>query len=165
VSALAARHAPAGPQPSRPSSATAPSTVNGDGDSRGRAPLGPFRVWLVDPDPAIQASISWLLRHLPVELETFRYGEDFLAQSDLTVPGCVLVDTDLPDTSGLDVLRAVQRRTSGKVAVVVLASSPDVHLAVQALREGAADFFEKPFLGAALTRRVESAMADARRDA
>jgi FixJ family two-component response regulator len=123
-----------------------------------------FKVWVVDPDPAIQGSVSWLLRHLPVEVETYRFGEDFLRQSDLSSPGCVLVDTDLPDTSGLDVLRAVQRRTDGAITVIVLASSPDVHLAVQALREGAADFFEKPFLGAALTRRVERALAESQRD-
>lgn len=124
----------------------------------------PFRVWLVDPDPAIQGSVSWLLRHLPVELESFRYGEDFLEKCDLTPPGCVLVDTDLPDTSGLEVLRVVRQRAGDAITVIVLASSPDVHLAVQALREGAADFFEKPFLGAALTRRVERAIAEARRE-
>lgn len=152
------------PSPAGAGSASGPSPSATAADPREDVLEPPaaraFRVWLIDPDPAIQASVSWLLRHLAVELEAFRYGEEFLAAADLSGPGCVLVDSDLPGASGLDVLREVRTRTGGKVAVIVLASSPDVHLAVQALREGAADFFEKPFLGAALTRRVESAMAE-----
>ncbi|HVS14110.1 MAG TPA: response regulator [Thermoanaerobaculia bacterium] len=119
------------------------------------------RVWLVDPDPAMQGSVSWLLRHLPVELLVYRYGRDFLTGAEVSPPGCVLVDADLPDVSGLEVLRAVRAQAAGRVPVIVLASAPDVNLAVQALRDGAADFFEKPFLGAALTRRVEAALAEA----
>jgi two-component system, LuxR family, response regulator FixJ len=134
--------------------------------SREPAPVAPAapRVWLVDPDPAMQGSVSWLLRHLGVDLRVFRYGREFLEAAEIAPPGCVLVDVDLPDVSGLEVLREVRARTGGKLPVIVLASAPDVNLAVQALRDGAADFFEKPFLGAALTRRVEAALGETRDD-
>jgi two-component system nitrogen regulation response regulator NtrX len=58
-------------------------------------------------------------------------------------PSAVLLDLKLPDGTGIDVLRELQRQAPG-TPVVVISGAGGVHEAVEAMRVGATDYLEKP---------------------
>jgi two-component system, LuxR family, response regulator FixJ len=63
----------------------------------------------------------------------------------------------MPDMSGIELLRHLKKRKI-EVPVIVITSHGDVALAVEAMKIGAADFFEKPFDDACLLTSVRSAL-------
>jgi two-component system repressor protein LuxO len=75
-------------------------------------------------------------------------------------PLVAIVDINLPDMSGLDILRALQQ---GKAAceVIIITGQGSINLAVEAMREGAFDFIMKPFSPERLKTTVKSALAKA----
>jgi DNA-binding NtrC family response regulator len=73
----------------------------------------------------------------------------------------VLTDLRLPDGSGLDVLRAARAR-DGRSAVVMMTAHGTIDAAVEAMREGAVDFLQKPFELAELEARAARAASHAR---
>ena len=64
------------------------------------------------------------------------------------------MDLLLPGMSGLDLLRRL-RRAGNDVPVVLLADESDVPTAVAAMREGATDFIEKPYMDVAVLKQVQ----------
>ncbi len=69
-------------------------------------------------------------------------------------PAAVLLDLKLPDGTGIDVLRELQRQAPG-TPVVVISGLGGVHEAVEAMRVGAADYIEKPLSRQRLLEVVE----------
>ncbi len=67
--------------------------------------------------------------------------------------GCVITDLLLPGMSGLDLLRKL-RSADRSPPVILLGEETDVRAAVDAMREGAADFIEKQHMDLAIPRRV-----------
>jgi len=73
----------------------------------------------------------------------------------------VLTDLRLPDGNGLDVLRAARARDA-RSAVVLMTAHGTIDAAVEAMREGAVDFLQKPFELAELEARAARAASHAR---
>jgi DNA-binding NtrC family response regulator len=73
----------------------------------------------------------------------------------------VITDLRLPDGSGLEVLRAARARDT-RSAVVLMTAHGSVEAAVEAMREGAVDFLQKPFELAELEARAQRAASHAR---
>ena len=72
---------------------------------------------------------------------------------------CVLLDLNLPDTSGLDGLRLLLAHTKGQRAICVLTGMADEHLGVAAVAEGAQDYLVKGRVdGKLLTRSIRFAV-------
>ena len=114
-------------------------------------------VAVVEDEEALNRTMAALLEHAGHRVRRFSSGEalleerDFLAECD-----CVLLDIQLPGMSGLDVLKLLQDREDAP-AVVVLTGAGDVPTAVEAMRLGAFDFSEKPYLPTALLDAVDKA--------
>lgn len=114
-------------------------------------------VAIVEDDPALSGTIADLLRFEGYEVETFASGETFLAHDALLDAfSCAVLDLKLPGISGLDVL-AVLREKDSAMSVVVLTGNGDVAQAVDAMKLGAADFLEKPYLPNSLLAACEKA--------
>ena len=77
---------------------------------------------------------------------------------------CLIVDLLLPGMSGLELLRRL-RSAGNDVPVILLADESDVPTAVAAMREGATDFIEKPYVDVAVPEAGAEAAAHARRAA
>lgn len=117
----------------------------------------PEIVLVVDDDPLMRSALSRLLSAAGIATELYSSGVDFLAEARLDRPGCVLLDINMPGMSGLEVqARLNQRRVA--IPIIFLTASADVPIAVAAMREGAADFVEKPFETDHLLLRVRQAI-------
>ena len=71
-------------------------------------------------------------------------------------PGCILLDIRMPDMDGLEVQRELAARGIA-MPVIVLTGHGDVATAVEAMKNGASDFIEKPFEKAVLLEAIERA--------
>ncbi|MCX5564029.1 response regulator transcription factor [Alcaligenes phenolicus] len=114
-----------------------------------RAPL----VHIVDDDPAIRDALSWLFSTRQVNTELWESGEAFLNALSPETQGCILLDICMDGLSGLEVFEQLRERQS-RLPVIFLTGHGDLPLAVTALKQGAADFIEKPFNDNDLVDRV-----------
>jgi two-component system, NtrC family, response regulator AtoC len=101
------------------------------------------KILIVDDDQAIRWSLSEALRSWDFEpLEASTVAEA-LTQFEEELPAVVLLDIDLPDGSGLDVLRQIKDERPETV-VVMITGNVQVDNTISALRGGAYDFIGKP---------------------
>jgi DNA-binding response OmpR family regulator len=115
-------------------------------------------ILVVDDDPTIRETLVEFfeaLGHRARGAATATAGRQAVAED---APDVALVDLRLPDASGLRLFETL-RADDPEVAVIFLTGHADVPTAVQAMRQGAADFLEKPValetLEAAVARAAE----------
>lgn len=111
-------------------------------------------VGVIDPDPVARHGLSTLLHGLGIDVSTFDSAESFLLATSGRHVGCLIVDLLLPGMSGLELLRRL-RSAGNDVPVILLADESDVPTAVAAMREGATDFIEKPYVDVAVMKQVQ----------
>ncbi len=101
------------------------------------------KVLIVDDDRFVRMALNEALRaweYETVEADSVKTANSVFAAEE---PGVVLLDIDLPDGSGLDVLNSI-KQTSPETIVVMITGNIDVGNSVAALRGGAHDFIGKP---------------------
>ena len=101
-------------------------------------------VHVIDDDEGLRESLAFLLRSAALEVRSFESAKAFLDVLPHAIPGCVITDVRMPDMSGIELLRRLKELKIG-VPVIVITGHGDIALAVEAMKMGAADFFEKPF--------------------
>ena len=101
-------------------------------------------VHVIDDDGGLRESLAFLLRSAAFEVRSFESAKAFLDILPHAAPGCVITDVRMPDMSGIELLRRLKELKIG-VPVIVITGHGDIALAVEAMKIGAADFFEKPF--------------------
>jgi two-component system, LuxR family, response regulator FixJ len=114
-------------------------------------------VHIIDDDQALRDSLAFLLRSAHLEVRSFDSAKTFLDALPNASMGCVITDIRMPDMSGIDLLRRLKELKVG-VPVIVITGHGDVALAVEAMKIGAADFFEKPFNDDQLVASVRAAL-------
>jgi FixJ family two-component response regulator len=114
-------------------------------------------VAVIEADANSRRTLCSLLSPLDAEVQDYDSAESYLASRgdalDCLMLGCVITDVMLPGMSGLELLRRL-RATETSPPVIVLGEETDVRAAVDAMREGAADFIEKQHMDLAIPRRV-----------
>ena len=99
-------------------------------------------IFVVDDDEAVRDSLQALLQTRGFEVRAFESAPKFLSAINKNTRGCVLTDVRMPEMDGLE----LQRRLVGHMLpVVVMSGHGDIPMAVQAMRDGAVDFVEKPY--------------------
>ena len=116
-------------------------------------------VHVIDDDEALRESLAFLLRAAQLEVKSYPSARAFLDGLPDVSLGCVITDVRMPDISGIDLLRRLKELKIG-VPVIVVTGHGDVALAVEAMKIGAADFFEKPFDDDLLLASVRSALRE-----
>jgi FixJ family two-component response regulator len=111
-------------------------------------------VGVIDPDPVARNGLRALLQRLGVDVSTFDSAESYLLASNGRHLACLIVDLLLPGMSGLELLRRL-RSAGNDMPFVLLADESDVPTAVAAMREGATDFIEKPYIDVAVLKQVQ----------
>jgi FixJ family two-component response regulator len=118
---------------------------------------GPPIVFVVDDEEHMGSALRRLFVSAGLATEVYATGEAFLARSSHDVAGCVVLDVGMPGIGGLEVQARLHARAAG-LPVIFLTGAAQVHVAVAAMRAGAADFVEKPFDNDDLLRRVRAAI-------
>jgi two-component system response regulator DctR len=113
---------------------------------------------IVDDDDAIRDALSWLFstRNHPVQL--FASAEELLAQYNSDDFGCLILDVRMPGMGGMELFSKLQEHAYCP-PVVFLTGHGDVPMAVAALKQGAADFIEKPFSDNDIVDLVEGCLS------
>ncbi len=115
-------------------------------------------VHVVDDDLAVRRSLAFLLASdgLPVRLH--ESATAFLEVIADPASGCVVTDVRMPDIDGLELLRRLKEAGS-RLPVIVMTGHADVPMAVEAMKEGAVDFLEKPFSDDTFLATVHQALS------
>ncbi len=99
-------------------------------------------IHVIDDDQAMRDSLHLLLTVEGYAVHTHASARTILETIQDTDCGCIVTDMHMPETSGLDLLMALnERRVS--LPVIVITGRSDRRLAAEAMREGAFDFLEK----------------------
>ncbi|WP_130931663.1 sigma-54 dependent transcriptional regulator [Pseudomonas sp. Sample_24] len=101
-------------------------------------------VMVVDDESSIRSAVEQWLSLSGFDVQLFSRAEECLAQLPRHYAGVILSDVRMPGMSGLELLAEVQRRDAD-LPVILLTGHGDVPMAVDAMRDGAYDFLEKPF--------------------
>lgn len=115
-------------------------------------------VVIVDDDVAVREALCLLMTSAGLDARAFASAEAFLAAPLPDGPCCLLLDLRLPDIDGLEVQELLQQREAG-LPIIFLTGYGDVTAAVQALKRGALNFFQKPdYDPVALVSSVQDAL-------
>lgn len=120
--------------------------------------IHPPTVLVVDDDGFMRTLLRRVLTDAGIAVETFASAAELLAAPALRAPAVLLLDVMMPGMSGLE-LQSVLHERDIELPVVFLTGSSDVPMAVDAMRNGAVDFLEKPFDSAVLVERIQRVLA------
>ncbi len=111
---------------------------------------------IVDDDDDVRESAALLLEAAGFEVVAHASGVAFLEDLDPAVPACVLLDIHMPQMDGIEVQRQLAARGIA-FPVIVLTGRGDISSAVQAMKNGAFEFLEKPYVNEILMAAVADA--------
>ena len=117
-------------------------------------------IFVVEDDAAIRRTISVILTSAGYEAVCFLDGDALIAAARKRYPLCILLDLHLPGRSGLEILKQLSAENY-PAPVIMISGQGTIDSAMQAVRDGALDFIEKPFRPDQLVKRIEVALAQA----
>jgi two-component system cell cycle response regulator CtrA len=123
-----------------------------------------MRILLIEDDPVVAQSIELMLSTGPFEVETTSLGEEAVDIGKLDRHDLILLDLNLPDMSGYDVLR-VLRVAKVQTPILILSGLATIENKVKGLGFGADDYLTKPFHKDELVARIQAIMRRSARDA
>ena len=114
-------------------------------------------VHLIDDDEGVREALTILLAEAGFMVRAHKSGTDFLDVLGSATSGVIVSDIRMP---GIDGLELQQRLKAAKhpLPLVFITGHGDIQMAVQAIREGASDFIEKPFDDSVLIDAVRTAL-------
>jgi two-component system response regulator FixJ len=115
-------------------------------------------VFVVDDDDAARESLGALLESHGFSVTTFPSALHFLAKCDRNAGGCLVADVRMPEMDGLELQEKVAADFPD-LGVIIITGHGDVPIAVRAMKAGAVDFIEKPFLEDVIVESVGRAIA------
>lgn len=119
------------------------------------SPLPLIRV--VDDDASFLTAVARMLRASGFAVRTFGSAAEFLAAPEPEIPGCLVVDLQMPHMDGLQVQLALAE-ADPTLPVIFLTGQGDIPAAVQAMRRGAVDFLTKSASREELIAAIEGAL-------
>jgi len=115
---------------------------------------------VVDDEASLRRALVFLLESAGWEVAAYDSAEAFLtAWTEPAAPGCLILDIRMPLMSGLELQRLLNDRGI-TLPVIFLTGHADVSMAVQAMKQGACEFIEKPFKDQTLLDAVSHAVRD-----
>lgn len=114
-------------------------------------------VFIVDNEPSSRELLSAIFTAEGYRVTSFEEGKSFLAVARQRAPALILLDVNMPGRSGLDVLKDLDA-PNYPAPVFMISGQTDIPTAVNAIRQGALDFIEKPFEAEAVVIQVRKTM-------
>ena len=114
-------------------------------------------VFIVDDDPAVLDSLQMLIKSAGLNSRSFHCAKSFLDFYQPTLAGCLILDVRMPQLSGLELQRLLNQEEAN-LPVIFITGHGDVPMAVQAMKNGALEFLQKPFRDQELLDHVHRAL-------
>jgi two-component system response regulator FixJ len=114
-------------------------------------------VHILDDDEDVRAELSAAVQAAGHVAVSYSRPSQFLEKLDHATPGALILDVRLPEMSGLELQRHLNRIGS-ILPVILITNHADIPMVVEAMREGAFDFLEKPVRNQDLLERVQAAL-------
>ena len=125
--------------------------------SHGKEEQAKATVYIVDDDDGMRRALTLLMSTVGYHAVAFARPKDFLSKFDPNQPGCLVLDVRMPEMSGLEVQQHLNRAGS-LLPVILVTGHGDIPMAVQAMKDGAFDFLQKPFRDQDLLDRIIAAL-------
>ena len=139
---------------------------------------------IVDDEIEIQGALKWMAKSRKVKCMSYSSGEEFLdalhipykndaqAISKNQAPvvydpngDCVLMDVRMAGLSGIATFDIIaNRKLNKRLPIIFITGHGEIAMAVDAIKRGAFDFFEKPFDDNILFDRIQAALAHSRKE-
>jgi FixJ family two-component response regulator len=114
-------------------------------------------IYIVDDDDGMRRALTVLITTIGYQPVAFAKPTEFLAKYDPSQPGCLVLDVRMPEMSGLEVQQHLNKAGS-MLPVILVSGHGDIPMAVQAMKDGAFDFLQKPFRDQELIDRINGAL-------
>jgi len=114
-----------------------------------------MRVLLIEDDPTTAKSIELMLSHASLNVYTTEYGEEGIDLAKLYDYDLILLDINLPDMTGHEVLRQL-RLARVDTPILILSGEDDTESKLRGFGFGADDYLTKPFLREELIARIHA---------
>jgi two-component system, cell cycle response regulator CtrA len=114
-----------------------------------------MRILLVEDDPTTSRSIELLLTHANLNVYCTDLGEEGIDLAKLYDYDLILLDLNLPDMSGLEVLRQL-RLSRVETPILILTGADDTENKIKGFGFGADDYLTKPFHREELIARIHA---------
>jgi two-component system response regulator FixJ len=101
-------------------------------------------VHVVDDEEAVRNSLAFLLSSSGIAVRTHASAAAFLEIAPGIKNGCLVTDLRMPDIDGVELLRRLNG-IGAMLPAIVVTGHGDVQMAVEAMKNGALDFIEKPY--------------------
>lgn len=119
---------------------------------------GPTKeIFIVDDDPLVRGALTAMFTTHNFEVVCFADGTALLSETRARTPACIVLDVHIPGDSGLDILKQLNAQDY-PAPIFIMSGKGDIAMAVQAIKNGALDFIEKPFRGSEVVTRVQEAI-------
>jgi len=113
-------------------------------------------VYVVDDDDAMRDSLRWLLESAGYRVSSYSTAERFLAGYRRDHASCLVLDVRLSGITGLELQQELNRRGES-LPIIFITGHGDVPMAVDAVKNGAFHFLEKPFTDEQILRLIDDA--------
>ena len=124
--------------------------------------MSELKCHIIDDDDAVRDALGFLLSTADIAYESYASAAAFLDVAG-QARGCVITDVRMPEMDGLQLVKRLKEVGIG-LSVIVMTGHGDVALAVEAMKAGVDDFFEKPFDDDEILGAVRRAMAHSDQD-
>jgi FixJ family two-component response regulator len=113
-------------------------------------------VYVVDDDLAVRQALSSVIRSIGLRVETFASATEFLDHTRPDAPSCLVLDVQLPDVSGLDLLAEIDAAEA--IPIIFITGHGTIPMSVRAMKAGALEFLTKPFREEDLLAAIDQAL-------
>jgi FixJ family two-component response regulator len=121
--------------------------------------FGEATVFIVDDDDAVRDSLGLLMKSVGLKARVFDSAESFLENYKPADTGCLVLDIRMPGMSGIELQRELSNR-KWDLPIIFITAHGDIPMAVEAVRNGALDFVQKPFDDKELVGKIEKALSE-----
>ena len=117
-------------------------------------------VHVIDDDEAARHSLEFLIDCAGLSVRAYPSALEFLKAVPAMEHGCIVTDVRMPGMSGVELIGRLKALGVAD-PVIVITGHADVPMAIEAMKQGVADFIEKPFSDDAILGAIRSALARA----
>lgn len=114
-------------------------------------------VYVVEDDEAVRDSLELLLKSDSKSVKTYADAHAFLKDYSEKMAGCIVLDIRMPGMDGMELQKKLNSKHS-ILPIIFVTGHGDVPMAVDAMKEGAVDFIQKPYREEALLEKIDAAL-------